>query len=98
MATKKKYVPTEKEQRVAVDFLEELTVMLYFNKDYDGNVLDVRPLKERLQELIDKKTEQYYIESDPFTNFPCITKEYCESRKEYERQIMMEHYGHCDGL
>ncbi len=94
MAKKKSCVPTEKEQRVAVDFLEGLIIMMYFNKDYDGNVRDPRPLEERLDEFIQKQTEKYYIESDPFTSFPCTTKEYCENLAEYNKQAMEEKYGY----
>ena len=96
MITKKKL--TDKEQRVVVDFLKELIVMLYFNEDYNGNVLDARPLTERLQELIDKKTEQYDIKSDPFTGFPCTTKEYWTNKHEYECQLADQMYGHHDML
>lgn len=42
--------------------------------------------------------EQYDLYDDPFTGVPCTLKEYCESELEYEKQIMMERYGHCDGL
>lgn len=42
--------------------------------------------------------EQYGLYSDPFTGIPCTTEEYFESQLEYERQTMIEKYGHCDGL
>lgn len=42
--------------------------------------------------------EQYNLCTDPFTGVPCTTDEYCESQLEYEKQIMIERYGHCDGL
>ncbi len=40
----------------------------------------------------------YNLMSDPFTSLPCTPSEYVDSHREYERQIMMEKYGHCDGL
>lgn len=42
--------------------------------------------------------EQYGLCSDPFTNTPCSPEEYVHSRLEYEKQAMIEKYGHCDGL
>lgn len=35
---------------------------------------------------------------DPFTRLPCSVKAYEKSVLEYERQAMMERFGHCDGL
>lgn len=31
-------------------------------------------------------------------NTPCAPEEYCKNRLEYDRQTMIERYGHCDGL
>ena len=42
--------------------------------------------------------EQYNLCTDPFTGCPCTSDEYRYSRLEYDRQVMMERYGHCDGL
>jgi hypothetical protein len=42
--------------------------------------------------------ERYGLYSDPFTSCPCTPEEYCKSRLEYEKQSMIEMYGHCDGL
>ena len=42
--------------------------------------------------------KHYELCSDPFTGVPCTPEEYCESQLEYERQAMIERYGHCDGL
>ena len=43
-------------------------------------------------------SEQYDLYSDPFTGCPCTPDEYYKNQLEYERQTMMEMYGHCDGL
>lgn len=42
--------------------------------------------------------EKYGLCEDPFTRCPCTSEEYCKSSLEYERQAMIERYGHCDGL
>lgn len=42
--------------------------------------------------------EKFGLCSDPFTNCPCVSVDYAESCKEYDRQTMLERYGHCDGL
>ena len=42
--------------------------------------------------------KQCELESDPFTGCPCSQKEYEQNKLEYDKQIMIEKYGHCDGL
>lgn len=42
--------------------------------------------------------EKYGLCNDPFTGVPCTPEEYYESQLEYDRQTMIEKYGHCDGL
>ena len=42
--------------------------------------------------------QQYNLESDPFTGCPCSQIEYEINKLEYEKQIMIEKYGHCDGV
>lgn len=42
--------------------------------------------------------EQYNLREDPFTGTPCTFEEYIKSKAEYEKQIMIERYGHCDGV
>ena len=42
--------------------------------------------------------EQYNLYEDPFTGVPCTPEEWAESKLEYEKQVMIEKYGHCDGL
>ena len=41
---------------------------------------------------------QYDLCVDPFTGCPCTTDEYYRNKLEYEKQAMIERYGHCDGL
>ncbi len=80
---KKNFVVTETMQKVAVDILESLT----FCKNMDEVV-----------ELYQLMFEKYQLNNDPFTKLPCTNKEYAENSLEYQRQIMIERYGHCDVL
>ena len=42
--------------------------------------------------------EKYELCSDPFTHTPVTPEEYAKNKLEYDRQTMIERYGHCDGL
>lgn len=42
--------------------------------------------------------KRYNLCDDPFTNLPVSTEEYCKNKLSYEKQTMIELYGHCDGL
>lgn len=42
--------------------------------------------------------KQYGLCDDPFTHTPCSPEDYLKSKLEYEKQTMIEQYGHCDGL
>lgn len=77
----KRNVLTEKEQKVAVDILEELIL-----------------LNCPCGDLIDRLMEKYELMRDPFTCLPCTPKEYSKNSLEYDKQTMIERYGHCDGL
>lgn len=70
-------------QKVAVDILTQFM----FTKDMDEVI-----------KVWDNIYQQYDLYSDPFTGVPCTPEEYYESQLEYERQTMIERYGHCDGL
>jgi hypothetical protein len=70
-------------QKVAVDIL----MQLLFTRNMD-EVIDV----------YDRVKEQYDLYDDPFTGVPCTLEEYCKNRLECEKQVMIERYGHCDGL
>lgn len=56
-----------------------------------------RDMKEVLQ-IWDNVYKQYDLCNDPFTHTPCSSEDYCKSKLEYEKQTMIERYGHCDGL
>ena len=74
---------TKTMQRVAADILTEFM----FTQNMD-----------EVFKTWDRVYEKYGLYSDPFTGIPCTPEEYCESQLEYEKQTMIEKYGHCDGL
>ena len=53
---------------------------------------------EEVMEAYDRVFKKYGLCNDPFTSCPCTPEEYCNNQLEYERQTMIERYGHCDGL
>lgn len=74
---------SKRDQRVAADILTEFM----FTKTMD-DVINV------WNDLFEK----YGLCSDPFTHTPVTPEEYAKNKSEYDRQVMMERYGHCDGL
>ena len=74
---------TKTMQKVAVDILMEFM----FTQDMDEVV-----------EAYDRVFERYGLCNDPFTHTPCTPEEYCKNSLEYEKQVMIERYGYCDGL
>ena len=70
-------------QEVAADILVRFT----FIRDMDD-----------VMRVYDEVFEAYGLCTDPFTGVPCTPQEYVENRVEYDRQIMIEKYGHCDGV
>lgn len=74
---------TKQMQKVAADILMEFM----FTRDMDEVI-----------EAYHRVFERYDLCEDPFTKCPCTPDEYCDSQLEYERQTMIERYGHCDGL
>ena len=74
---------TKTTQKVAADILTQFM----FTRDMD-----------EVMKVWDDVYKQYELFSDPFTGVPCTHEEYYESRLEYDRQTMIEQFGHCDGL
>ena len=74
---------SKKEQQVAAHILTRLM----FTKNMDD-----------VWKVWDDVYKQYELCDDPFTHTPCTPEEYCKNRLEYDRQIMIDRYGHCDGL
>lgn len=80
---KKKHKITNGEQKAAADILTRLI--------FAKNIKEV-------QFIIDEVYIYYELNIDPFTKLPCSNKEYAKNYIEYQKQAMMEKYGHCDGL
>ena len=54
--------------------------------------------KEEFWKVYKEVYKDYKLCDDPFTHLPCSSREYSENHLEHDRQVMMERYGHCDGL
>lgn len=80
---KKKPVITDKMQRVAADILTRFAFV---------------QTKEQFWEVWKETYNVYELCDDPFTRLPCSWNECAKNSLEYEKQVMMERYGHCDGL
>lgn len=78
----KRKVLTKKEQNVVIDILEELIIA---NAKLPEN-------------FYTKIMDRYNLTNDPFTGMPCTIDDYCKNQLEYDKQVMIEKYGHCDGL
>lgn len=74
---------TEKDRKLVAEILTKFM--------FTNNMVDVTNVWKEIY-------DQYGLCDDPFTQTPCTLKEYCENQLEYEKQIMIERYGHCDGL
>ncbi len=70
-------------QKVAADIL----IQFMFTRNMDEVI-----------EVFNRVMEQYDLHDDPFTGVPCTFDDYCKNTIEYEKQVMIERYGHCDGL
>ena len=54
--------------------------------------------RDKFWDVWEEIYKRYGLCDDPFTGFPCSSKEAIENQLEYEKQVMIERYGHCDGL
>lgn len=88
MKNKKKKIITNKMQEVAVDILEDLEIYFMTHDDVPSELVDIYT----------KHYNKYELCDDPFTQMVCTTKEFFKNSHERDKQIMMERYGHCDGL
>lgn len=79
---------TASAQKVAVDILQELEAYMMSRKE----------VPEEVVQIFDNMCKKYELCEDPFTRMICTTKEWAKNCLEYDRQIMIERYGHCDGL
>ena len=86
---KKKKI-TSTMQKVAVNILQDFEILLMtHNGPYDF---------EEIWDIVQKHVDGYGLYKDPFTNMICTAGEYAKNSLKYEKSVMMERYGHCDGL
>lgn len=74
---------TERDRRVAAEILTSFM----FTKNMD-----------EVMEVWKRIYKQYSLRDDPFTRTPSSPEEYYQYQLEYDKQTMIEKYGHCDGL
>lgn len=74
---------TKKDQRIVAEILTKFA--------FTNNMDDVMAVWDNI-------FQEYGLFQDPFTGLPCTWDEYSKNKIEYERQTMIERYGHCDGL
>ena len=88
MNKQRKITPTM--QKVAVDILQDFEILLMtHNGPYTA---------DEIIAIMNEHEKKYALCQDPFTRMICTSNEYVKNSLEYEGQIMMERYGHCDGL
>jgi hypothetical protein len=74
---------TERDRKLVAEILTKFM--------FTNNMVDVTSVWQEIY-------NQYGLCDDPFTQTPCTPQEYCKNQLEYEKQIVIERYGHCDGL
>lgn len=74
---------SERDQQVVAEILTQFM----FTKDMDDVLKTWNEIYER-----------YDLRDDPFTHTPVSPGEYEKNSLEYQKQVMIEKYGHCDGL
>ena len=77
-------------QKVAVDILQDFEILVM---THNGSYTF-----DEIWAIVQKHVDGYGLCEDPFTRMICTSKEYAKNSLEYDKQIMMERYGHCDGL
>ena len=79
---KKEIKITEKEQRVAVDILQELEMWMMSRP---GNS-EPSESEQQIYDIFNKMFKKYQLSRDMFTGMCCTDKEYERSIREYYRQ------------
>ena len=79
---KKEIKITEKEQRVAVDILQELEMWMMIRP---GNS-DLGESEQQIYDIFNKMFKKYRLSRDMFTGMCCTDKEFAESVRDYYRQ------------
>ena len=79
---KKEIKITEKEQRVAVDILQDLEIWMM---NRSGNI-DTSESEQQIYDIFNRMFKKYRLSRDMFTGMCCTDKEYERSVREYYRQ------------
>ena len=80
---KSKNIISNKMQEVAVDILLDIIMEEFFGKPAGSD-------------FYQRVMQRYNLQEDPFTRFPCTSKEYEKLKEEYDKQLMMEKYGYVE--
>lgn len=75
-------------QKVAVDILQELEVYMMTEENVPQQIIDI----------YNKMYKKYELCDDPFTGMCCTDVDFFKSATEMEKQIMVQKYGHHDGI
>lgn len=86
MMKKKKIKITEKEQRVAVDILQELEIWMM---NRPGNS-DTSESEQQIYDIFNRMFKKYRLSRDMFTRMCCTDKEFMKSVSEWCRQQEQE--------
>ena len=77
-------------QKVAVNILSDFEILLMtHNGPYTA---------DEIIAIMNKHVDGYGLCEDPFTRMICTSEEYAKNSLEYDKAVMIERYGHCDGL
>ena len=79
---------TKTMQKVAVDILEDIEIYMMTHDDTPDGIV----------QIYDRVFNEYGLCRDPFTGMVCTSEEWGKNQLKYEKDIMMERYGHCDGM
>ena len=74
---------SDKEQRIVAEILTQFM----FTKNMDD-----------VMKVWDNIYNEYDLCMDPYTSTPCSNKEYADNNVRYQKELMIQRYGHCDGL
>lgn len=81
-------------QKVAVDILNDLEIILMQSKELDT----CEKIFDEINRVIKEQSNKYRLGKDPFTYMLCTSKECGENCLKYQKQLAIEKYGHCDWL
>lgn len=81
-------------QKVAVDILNDLEIILMQSKELDTR----EKIFDEISKIINVQSKKYCLGNDPFTHMLCTSKEFGENWLEYQKQSAILKYGHCDWL